>query len=157
MTYMTNRGCSRGNVFSRCGCRGQDGRQLGASCPRAGMRGHGSWSFEVSVSGPGHQRLRVRRGGFATRSAARTALVAYRRRSDQARVGGGWTTGRWLGHWLHTHRRVRPSTRRSYAGHIRLYLAPALGRIPLDELAAHDIQAMLVLVLRTEPAPAQAA
>ncbi len=73
--------------------------------------------------------------------------MAYRHRSDQARVSGGWTTGRWLGHWLHTHRRVRPSTRRSYAGHIRLYLTPALGRIPLDELAAHDIQAMIDQVI----------
>jgi len=85
----------------------------------------------------------VRRGGFTTASAARTALSAYRRRSDQACIAGAWTTGRWLGHWLHTNQRVRASTRRSYAGHIRLYLAPTLGRIPLDELTAHDIQTMI--------------
>lgn len=147
MTDKSTRRCSRGSVFVRCGCRGHDGRQIGSSCPQTGERGHGSWSFEVSVSGPvsgpGHQRLRVRRGGFATASAARTALAAYRRRGDQACIAGGWTTGRWLGHWLQTHHRVRASTRRSYASHIRLYLAPTLGRIPLDELTAQDIQTMI--------------
>lgn len=54
-----------------------------------------------------------------------------------------------MSHWLDTHRRIRASTHRSYAGHIRLYLAPALGRIPLDELSAHDIQATIDNVIDT--------
>jgi integrase len=41
------------------------------------------------------------------------------------------------------HRQVRPSTARSYAAHVRLYLAPALGRIPLEELEGPDVQAMI--------------
>jgi integrase len=44
--------------------------------------------------------------------------------------------------WLDGHRSIRLNTRRSYASHLRLYLLPALGRIPLDELRIDDVQGM---------------
>lgn len=59
---MAGRGiaASRGSVYPRCGCRDENGTQLGAQCPRLGGADHGSWSFEVRVAVPGG-RARVRR------------------------------------------------------------------------------------------------
>ncbi|HET6918543.1 MAG TPA: hypothetical protein VFI46_03655 [Jiangellaceae bacterium] len=87
--------------------------------------------------------MRVRRGGFATEAAAREAVAEYRVRSRRSAAAGAWTTGRWLSTWLAEHRRIRPSTARSYVAHLRLYLVPSLGRIPLDDLEGPDVQAMI--------------
>jgi integrase len=138
--------CSNGSVFVRCGCRDESGRQWGKNCPQRGVSGHGSWSFEVRVGLAGSRR-RVRRGGYDSAGLARRELAAYRRRNTQGCVAGSWTTGAWLNEWLAGHRAVRDSTLRSYASHLRLYLLPALGRIPLDELGIHDVQAMVEQII----------
>jgi hypothetical protein len=44
----------------------------------------------------------------------------------------------------------RASTSRGYAAHVRSYLAPYLGGIPLAALAAGDVQAMFTAVIRDE-------
>jgi integrase len=56
-------------------------------------------------------------------------------------VGGGHdpavkppTVGEWLEEWLAAKKGLRPGTVRSYGGHIRLYLKPHLGHIPVDRL-----------------------
>lgn len=136
---------STGTVFVRCGCREVlTGRQLGAACPRLGQVGHGSWTFEVHVPGSGaNRRQRVRRGGHRTRQEAAQALADYRQRDGTAAAAGAYTTGRWLAQWLAEHRLLRPSTEHAYASHIRLYLAPWLGRVPLEELSTRDVQRML--------------
>ena len=139
-------GCSKGRVFARCGCRDETGRQLGASCPLLGSTGHGSWTFEVRVSAPAGRR-RVRRGGHDSAAHAHRALAAYRRRDAQCAVAGSWSTGAWLTDWLSTHRAIRASTRRSYAGHLSLYFLPILGRIPLDELGIDDVQTMIDTII----------
>jgi integrase len=119
---------------------------MGEQLPQRGMAGHGSWSFEVRV-GPAGSRRRVRRGGYDSSGQARRGLAAYRRRDTQGCMAGSWTTGAWLNEWLAGHWAVRDSTLRSYASHLRLYLLPALGRIPLDELGIHDVQAMLKQII----------
>lgn len=133
---------SRGSVYLRCGCRDRSGRQLGARCERLGQPGHGTWSFEVRVAVP-NGRARVRRAGSATKIDAETALADYRQRDAAGAVAGTWTTGRWLEVWLQQHRRTRPTTTRSYESHLRLYLLPTLGRIPLDELTPDHVQLMI--------------
>jgi hypothetical protein len=140
--------CSRGSVYPRCGCRDEQDHQLGSECPELGQPGHGSWSFEVRIPGPA-RRHRVRRGGFATEYHARQALSAFRAQEAEVQVSGAWTTGRWLQEWLATHRALRASTRRSHSGHIRMYLNPALGRIPLVELTTRDVQNMLDAVIES--------
>jgi integrase len=53
------------------------------------------------------------------------------------------TVDRYLHDWLATTRSsLRPSTVRSYEGHIRLYLVPFLGSIPLARLGARQVEAM---------------
>jgi len=58
----------------------------------------------------------------------------------------------WLQRWLGQLGRPRESTRRGYASHVRLYLAPYLGRVLLAELAARQVQAMFTAIARQHAA-----
>ncbi|MEU9018587.1 tyrosine-type recombinase/integrase [Actinomadura sp. NPDC048394] len=49
------------------------------------------------------------------------------------------TVGEYLDQWLAGRRNLREGTRRSYAQHIRLYLNPHLGHIPLNRLRVGDV------------------
>jgi integrase len=68
------------------------------------------------------------------------------------RVGAGIsasatvTVGDFLQEWLAGHGDIADSTRQIYAGHIRLYLTPHLGHIPLDGLRIGHIQAMFTAI-----------
>lgn len=55
------------------------------------------------------------------------------------------TVGAWLEEWLSTsvEQRCRPATIASYRATVRLYIAPAIGRIPLSKLTPEDVQRML--------------
>lgn len=123
-----------GSVFWRCSCRHRAG-----PCPRGGRRGHGSWYFSLNVPDPdGGQVRRVRRGGYHSRNTAARALAAVRYPyTDPGRVG--LTVGGWLREWIETRHGLAPSTLKSYREHIRLYLEPGLGLIPLTELNTHDL------------------
>jgi hypothetical protein len=66
-----------GSVFKRCGCRGDDGRQLGRKCPRLARSGHGTWSYELTLpTPPGAKRRRIRENRFRTKDEAVVALEA---------------------------------------------------------------------------------
>lgn len=69
-----SRNPNRGRVYRRCGCRDAAGRQLGAACPALAQRRHGRWAFAVDLPALDRRRKTLRRGGFATQSAARSAL-----------------------------------------------------------------------------------
>jgi len=97
---------------------------LGLTSPR-----HGSWYFSAELPSPSGERRRVRKGGFAAREAAAAALKALT--SPVARVPGLAT-----GEWLESRVSLRASTRRGYAAHVRGYLVPYLGGIPLAALTA---------------------
>ncbi|WP_373868699.1 hypothetical protein [Microbispora amethystogenes] len=43
---------------------------------------------------------------------------------------------------------LRPSTRKSYADHVRLHLIPHLGRVELTELTGRDIARMFTVLAR---------
>jgi hypothetical protein len=57
------------------------------------------------------------------------------------------TVGQWLERWLERRSGARESTRRGYASHVRLYLAPYLGRLLLAELTARQVQAMFAAIV----------
>jgi len=59
------------------------------------------------------------------------------------------TVGEWLEEWLASKRDIRRSTLRSYTSHIRLYLTPRLGPIPLDRLRPANILDMVDWIERT--------
>ena len=52
------------------------------------------------------------------------------------------TVGEWLEEWLIAKKKLRPGTVRGYTGHIRLYLKPHLGHIPIDRLRVTDVVAV---------------
>ena len=81
------------------------------------------------------------------------AMRATRTLPDPGRVrkavGGGQhpavkppAVGEWLEEWLAAKKKLRPGTARGYAGHIRLYLTPHLGHIPIDRLRVTDVAAV---------------
>jgi integrase len=92
----------------------------------------------------------VRRGGFASRAAAVVALEALA--GPAAGAARGMTAGEWLNQWLASRVSLRASTSRGYAAHIRAYLIPYLGGVPLAELSAGDVQSMFTAIIRGEAA-----
>jgi integrase len=140
-----------GSTYRRCGCRDENtGRLLGARCPGLGSPQHGSWYFSADLPSAAGERRRVRHGGFATRAAAVAGLEALAR--PAAGPEPGLTTGEWLVRWLASRVSLRTSTARSYAAHIRGYLIPYLGGIPLAALTPEDVQAMFTAIIRDEAA-----
>jgi hypothetical protein len=68
---------------------------------------------------------------------------------DSAAVAGRVVTvAGWLEHWLATRVSQRASTLRGYRSHVRVYLTPYLGRIPLAELTVGQVQAMFTALSR---------
>ncbi len=135
---------SFGSVYKRCGCRDQaSSAPLGRRCPHLRQRGHGSWYLAVELSpSPSGQRQRFRQGGCRSHAAAHDALRQLTPPADTALSPGPLTTGAWLQRWLTDRQTLRPNTRRNYAAHLRLYLLPWLGRIPLCLLTPTHVQAM---------------
>ncbi|WP_236572249.1 MULTISPECIES: N-terminal phage integrase SAM-like domain-containing protein [unclassified Nocardiopsis] len=129
-----------GSVFKRCGCRvAGTSRRLGSGCPRLRSRRHGSWYFSLESAQTPGGRCRVRRGGFASREAARVALRRARG-DEQGAEPVVWTVAAWLRHWLEGRTRLRARTRVSYAEHIDRYLVPHLGEVVLEELTPARVQ-----------------
>jgi len=129
----------RGSTFKRCPCRvvrNAAGRRV--PCRKA----HGSWWYahEVSPSADGGRR-QVREGGFATEREAADAMQQSMagRRSHADPAAPPILVGAYLDDWLAGKSRLRASTQRSYAEHLRLYLKPALGFIRLIELRETEI------------------
>lgn len=123
-----------GSVFRRCGCRDEEtGRLLGACCPGLTSLRHGTWYFSAELPCATGDRRRVRRGGFASRPAAVAALEALRWPAPVPDQSVG--TGEWVERWLASRLSLRASTQRGYAAHVRGYLVPYLGGIPLADLS----------------------
>ena len=138
-----------GSVYRRCGCVDPvTGRQLGPQCPRLAGGRHGSWYVRLDLpAGPDGRRRRIRRGGYRSRTAAAAVLAALRR-PDPAGPNRALKTGEWLAHWLASRTSPAASTVRSYAGHVRLYLAPYLGQVLLADLSTAHVQAMFTAITR---------
>ena len=68
--------------------------------------------------------------------------------------GAAPTLGKYLEDWLEVTRpQLRPKTITSYAGHVRIHILPALGRVRLDELTARHVERFLAEKARTKLSP----
>lgn len=107
---------------------------------RDGWRGAVTWT-----DADGTQRKRTVSG--ATSDEARAALDELRRElrlGTLAPAGAALTVGEYLAGWIERDRvRVRPSTWDVREMHVRCYLVPSLGRIPLARLSAADVERAL--------------
>lgn len=135
-------------LYKRCKCRGGDGKDLGASCPKLRRADgswnpkHGTWYFalELPRGMGGKRRPRMRRGGFGSRedaSAARDAAKATLRKGADPSLR--LTAGAYLTGWLAGRVDLRPTARRNYGISVDTYLIPLLGHIQLGDLATEDI------------------
>ncbi len=101
------------------------------------------WRGAITWTDPAGTRHRRTVTG-RTAESARAKLDELRRDlrlGTLAPAGPGLTTGDFLARWLERHRlRVRPSTWRTAEMHVRVYLNPRFGRIPLARLSATDVE-----------------
>lgn len=102
------------------------------------------WSYVLRVPDPITNKIKNQWvSGFSTETEAKLAR-------DKARVaiaGGQYvapskmTVGEFLTSWIEIHAHdLKPSTELSYRGHLRIYLIPRLGKIPLSGLRASNVQ-----------------
>jgi len=153
----------RGHFSKVCDCRDPEtGKKLGKECPKRGQARHGSWMFVVGVKGPDGKRRQVHRQGFATKAAAEAELeriVGMAR--DGVLIDEKLTLAQWLDTWLEAKtagsgisgvgKPLRPTTARSYESHVRLYLRPLLGHVPLAKLRSEQIAAAYTKILESTP------
>lgn len=139
----------RGYVVKRCGCRGDDGKQLGSACPKLQGRGHGSWSYVIVETLKGGKRRQQRTGGFKLKRDAETALAeALKVRAQGVRPDRDLTVGDWLDRWIADKtdpdqigtggRTLRPGTAGNYRRYVE-QLRPHIGELLLADLRDHDI------------------
>lgn len=133
-----------GHVYRRCGCRGHDGRQLGAHCPTlAADPDHGTWTFSLDLPSRDNRRNNIRRGGYPTADAARTDL----QRMIESQAAGfsadpNQTVADYLTTWLKDKElALKPTTYVRYRDYVTHDLIPALGTVRLDDLSYSHIAA----------------
>ena len=126
------------------------GGSTGEHAPRLAACGrHGSWYVRLELpAGLDGQRRRIRRGGYPSRKAALEVLARLRAPQPGDTGARMLTVGDSLAHWLVTKTATAPSTVRSYAAHVRLYLTPYLGEVLLAELTTEHVQAMVTAIIR---------
>lgn len=140
----------RGGVYKRCKCRSEDGKELGADCPKLRRKDgswnprHGSWYYQLELDpGPGGKRRRTRRGGYVSEADALAGMEEARRKES---YGGNamirLTTGDYLDGWLRAQKGLRRNTQQLYSGHVANYLRPFLGHVELDRLRVRHLDEM---------------
>lgn len=145
-------GRMKGEPYKRCGCTEVvDGkrRQLGQVCSKLRRADgswnprHGSWTFAISVKGPGGKRKQKIMGGFESRTDALKAREGLRDRVRRGVTVDDVLVEVFLKGWLTSKTDLRPSTHRSYRLHIQKYWLLLLGHMRLSELrVAHIAEAM---------------
>jgi len=146
----------KGSTFKRCGCLGEDGKQLGPRCPKLRRKDgtwnprHGSWYYLVSYPGKQGKRERATAGGFASEAAAQTELDRVKAKISRGVQVTGVNAGLYFEEWLAAKRDIRPNTRRSYAGHIEHHLIPYLGHHRLHALRVEHVAEMLAEVVGSD-------
>ncbi len=107
---------------------------------RRGWRGAVTWT-----ASDGRRRRRVVSGESS--KAVRDKLDDLRRELNLGTIaptGKAITVGEFLAVWIERDRvRVRPATWRGRESHVRCYLIPALGRLPLARLSAAEVERAL--------------
>jgi integrase len=120
-----------------------------------------SWRirYEEGVKANGRRAQRSK-AGFKTRREAEAALAEALERVRRGDVFDARRVrvGEFLDSWLASKRNIRQTTERAYAGHIRIYLKPLIGTVPLSALRAEHLDRMYEAIragqLRPAPGPA---
>ncbi|WP_448002542.1 tyrosine-type recombinase/integrase [Agromyces bauzanensis] len=140
------------DVYRRCGCRDETGRQLGKQCPKLADSKHGTWGFYISagVDPITGKRTQIRQSGFRTQKEAQKARNEAAVKLDR----GTYTApsreryGAYLLRWLERHRTtgrgLKESTMVNYRRYVELDIAPSLlGRLQLTEIRRFHVNAFV--------------
>lgn len=104
---------------------------------------HGTWTVAVSTTSADGKRKQKVLGGFETRDDAIRARDGLRDRIRRGVTLDDVRVDVFLAGWLTSKTDIRPSTLRSYAGHIEKYWKPLIGHLRLSELrVAHIAEAI---------------
>lgn len=134
----------QGTVFKRCT---QCGARIDAKARRCGKCGgdRHTWAFVVDLAPPGAPRKQRKQGGFATKREALVAMAEV----QAAAVTGGYvaptrqTVGHYLALWLPTAKaRLRASAYDACELHVRTYIVPRIGDLPLHALTPTRARAL---------------
>lgn len=129
---------------------------------RRGRRGEGSVYFSKTDRrwvarfplGVVDGRRQAKRIKCRTRDEADAELDRLRRSYGIGVKPASETLGDYLAHWLRDHgRSIRKSTADSYETHIRLYINPLLGGIPLAKLRPSDVRRLVTQMHDAGKAP----
>lgn len=121
---MTRRGRNEGSIYQR-----EDGRWVGSA------------SLGVIA---GKRRRKVVYGSTKREVQSKLREVQDAAARGLPVVGDRLTVERFLAEWLEAARPgLRPRTAMSYASHVRLYIVPAIGGVPLAKLSPGEVQRML--------------
>jgi integrase len=137
------------SVYRRCGCRGQDGKQLGAVCPelKSDSR-HGSWAYTLSHGSDPRTRKRrqFRKAGFATKRQAQSALAELRASLDRgtyiepSKLTLGDYAEKWLARRQVTGNGLKATTAANYRRYVEADIVPSqLGGMRLTDIKRHGI------------------
>lgn len=139
---------ANGRVVRRCGCKGEDGKQLGRQCPKlrradGGINTrHGSYYAQLPIQIKGRRKV-LTKGGFETKTEAQAWIDEQRdkvkRMGPEIITRERVTVEAYFRTWLQDKPNLRATTRRSYEGHIRNYVIPNFGWIKMHELRAEHI------------------
>ena len=134
------------NVFRRCACRGEDGKQLGSNCPKlVADSKHGSWGYYLAAgTNPATgKRIQYRKTGYATMREAQKARNEVASKVDKGIYVPPTkeTYAVYLEAWLPRHAStghgLKATSLDNYSRYIRNDIAPsALGRMPLTDIFA---------------------
>ncbi len=122
-------------------------------CPKWAQRGHKRWGFAVDLGmrydeAKGRQvRQQLRREGFERKIDAENALdeekPGIKLGTAPSLADRRLTVGEWADRWLASKASIRPSTRASYCQTLDAYVKPSIGHLPLTQLRADHLDAML--------------
>jgi integrase len=111
-----------------------------------------AWVARVSLGSRDGKRVR-RKVRASTELGARQKLEALQRAHRAGAAPPTQPLDRYLAEWLPAQLHLRPSTRATYEIHIRLYIAPLLGGIPLGELHPRDVRRLVTDLQRRGKSP----
>ncbi|MEU6267491.1 tyrosine-type recombinase/integrase [Saccharopolyspora shandongensis] len=142
----------KGQVWRRCACRDENGKQLGQRCPKLKSDGkHGRWVAKYYAPEPKTGRSKERRvpGSFDTKKQAEAALKRAQERvaagvlTDTSTTYAEYLTKIWLPHGkrLVASGKWQQTTLNSYTRYVEVEIIPALGGLPFLEVSHDDITA----------------
>jgi integrase len=140
------------DIYRRCGCRDESGKQLGNNCPQLSDSKHGTWGYYVNAGKDPRtgKRVQHRKTGFPTKKAAQTARNEVAAKVDKGafvaptKESFAEYVDKWLPRRASTGDGLKPTTLANYERYIRNDIGPsALGAMMLTDIRTYHINDFL--------------